>query len=498
MIHAVVLATTLSALSPAGIEDAAARTVALAYERSGRRTPARDPSLSAAARALAADALQTRAQAAAELVPLTEAVSFADGWDPSPRVLVVKGSPIDEPLRLLEKRHDLDEAAASHLGVGAATRGDASAVVILLSQRRAKLEPFGRRYDRPVPPRTLCGTLESPLALPEVYVTVPSGTVEKPLLTRVSGPGFCARVMLPVEGRYTVEVLGRGPRGPEVAALFFVDVGPAARRAEGSVAPEPQDAAAARKAILDRINALRKVHGTSPLRLDDQVNAVAQAYSERMAKEQFFSHVSPEGTSVGQRLRSAGVLHQSAGENLGTAGGPLAAHFGIEHSPGHRANVLDARWSLAGIGIATQHLDGRTQYLLTEVFVEPARASLDPLNEAYSAIAQRRLDLKLPALRRNSALEKLATEHARRALAMDEPKVELVDDRLHQRVFEAVEEAAGAAVDSFVSETPVPPVDSRALGDSRNAWVGVGMVKGDSPRFGNGRYWVVVIYATAR
>lgn len=498
MILAAVLCATLSTVSPEGIEDAAARTMGLAYERAGRRTPTRDGPLSAAARALAKEALDAPAQAVAELVPLTEAVSLAGGWEPSPRILVVKGAPIDEPLRMLARRSDLAEASATHAGVGAVTRGDASALVILLTERRVRLDAFPRRLASPVSSQPLCGELEPPFAQPEVYVTIPSGAVERPAFTRHAQRRFCARLSLAAEGRYTVEVIGRGPRGPEVAALFFVDVGAAARRAEGSVAPEPSSLDEARSVIVDRINALRRAHGVAPLRIDPEVTRAAQGYSERMAKERFFSHVAPDGTTVSQRLKAEGVPHQAAGENLGTAHAPLAAHFGIEHSPGHRRNLLDSRWTLVGIGVAEQQVEGRRQVVLAEVFVEPHPPSADPVADAYRAIAQRRAALKLPPLRRIAELEKLAQAHARRALAMDEPKVELVDANLHRRVFDAVDEVGAAAIDSYISEVPVPPDESRVITDARNAFVGVGVVKGDSPRFGKGKYWVVVIYATRR
>ena len=42
------------------------------------------------------------------------------------------------------------------------------------------------------------------------------------------------------------------------------------------------------------------------------------------------------------------------------------------------------------------------------------------------------------------------------------------------------------------------PVSATAATDGRNAYVGIGAVKGDSAKFGRGHYWVVVIYAARR
>ncbi|HZA14143.1 MAG TPA: CAP domain-containing protein [Myxococcaceae bacterium] len=492
------VAAAIAAVAPADAEAFAAEQVALRYERVGRRTPVRDKALAAAARELARRALDSSAKAVSELVPLTEAVSFAGGWDASPRAFVIKTRPAREVLFQLGQRSDFATDPASHVGIGAEVSGDASAVVILLADRRAALEPFPRKLPGPTSPRTLCALLDPPLASPEVLVTVPSGRVEHAAPSRRSGRRFCASIPFPAEGRYTVEILARGPRGPEVAALFFVEVGAAAARAPQPEAPEPFDAASARAEILERVNALRAAVGAPPVRSDPHLSAVAQAYSERMAAERFFAHVAPDGATLFHRLRAAGYAHRGAGENLGRAEGPLAAHFGIEHSPGHRLNVVDRRWSRLGIGVAAVVVDGRREVLLTEIFAQPASSGPDPLADAYAAVAEKRAELKLPALRRSRVLEELAGEHARRALALDEPKVDAVDSSLHERVFTALSDVGSAAVDFFIVDGPVPPTNTRALADARHGYVGIGAVKGDSPRFGRGHYWVVVIYAAMR
>ena len=491
------LTAALTAVAPADLEAAAARQVLLRYERVGRRTPVRDEALSAAARALAKRALASSAKAASELVPLTEAVSFADGWDPSPRAFVMKTRPADEALLQLAERSDFATEPASQVGIGAEVAGDASAVAILLADRHARLEPFSRKLQGPTSPRMLCAVLEPPLAAPQILVTVPSGRVEHAAISKRSGPRFCAAIAFPSGGRYTVEILARGPRGPEVAALFFVDVGASAARAEPEAA-EPFDATGARSEILARVNALRAAVGSPPVGSDAQLSAIAQAYSERMASEGFFAHVAPDGETLFVRLRAARYGHRGAGENLGRAEGPLAAHFGIEHSPGHRLNLVDQRWSRLGIGIAPAVVDGRAEVLLTEIFAHPAGGGPDPLADAYAAVAEKRAQLKLPPLRRSGVLEQLAAEHARRALALDEPKVDAVDSNLHERVFSALSDVGSAAVDFFVVDAPIPPTNTRALAEVHQGYVGIGAVQGDSPRLGRGHYWLVVIYASLR
>ncbi|MGA9522259.1 MAG: CAP domain-containing protein [Myxococcaceae bacterium] len=497
MNFAVPLIALMLAATPAELEATASRHVAKGFERVGRRTPVRDPALDKAARAVAFQALEVGARKATELTALTEAVSSAGAWDPSPRALVLKGSPAEAPIAKLGEREDLGSEPASHVGVGVAVRGKASAVVVLLTDRQVRLEPFARQLPKPGV-RELCGVLEPPLEAPEAWVTLPSGAVERPKPAKAGRGRFCYRVQFAHQGRHTLEVLGRGPKGPEVVALWFTDMGEHTAPREGDPDEEPSDPEVARERILERINALRRAHGVAPLTLEPRVTEVAQAYSERMSSEGFFAHVAPDGSTVGQRLQAREYSYRAAGENLGLASGPLSAHFGIEHSPGHRRNLIDPQYTRIGIGIAARTDRADPQVIVTEVLVDPARTSGDPLGEAYAALADRRKSLGLPRLERHEVLEQLALDHARKALALDEPKSQLPDSKLHERVFAAVDEVGAASIDVVIADSPALITQSKSLQDPKNRLVGVGAVKGDSSRFGQDKFWVVVIYASQR
>jgi uncharacterized protein YkwD len=310
--------------------------------------------------------------------------------------------------------------------------------------------------------------------------------------------GLCAALTFPSTGRHTVEVLARGPRGPEVAALFFVDVGQVDDDGEAWV-DEPKTDAEARARLLVRINALRLELGLAPLAADAALDAIAQAWAERLAHENFFSHVAPDGSDLKGRLTAGGYRFASAGENLGVASGPLAAHFGIEHSPGHRKTLLEASHRKLGVGLA-RRADGLT--VVVEVLATPpvaTEASADPLKAAYAAIAAERARKGLPPLQTSAALEGLAQAHARAALAAQLPKAELPGQpNLHERAFALLDEAQAVSVDVFVSDAPDRIVDSKNLAEARNTHVGVGLVHGKSQKCGDERYWIVVIYAASR
>ncbi len=487
-------------LTPESMEQQAAQHVVREFERVGRRAPVQDKVLTEAARRLAREALGPQMPSGApDLHSLTMAVSDSGGADPSPRSLIIRAWAHSQAIEAFLARQDFNTEPTTHFGVGVVTAGERASLLLLLADRKAELVHFPRNFPRAPATQVLCGELVTPLRSAEVYVTQPDGTVERLPLVREAGPRFCSQLRFPTKGGYTVEVLGRSAKGPEVAALFQVDVGGPRERGEAEPVSEPTTVEEARQAILARINSLRQAHKLRPLAPDPALDKVAQTYSERMAREGFFAHVAPDGSDLRGRLSGAGPAYRSAGENLGLAPGPLSAHFGIEHSPGHRKNLLSPQFTHVGIGVAFKTVEGQPQAIVTEVFSSAGIAvTADPLVEAYKALEARRKERKLAPLARSEVLEQIAMDHVRRALKQDLPKAHLPDSRVHDRVFKAMVDVATAAVDFYVAEDPTTVPESKSLLDPRNTQVGVGIVRGDSQSFGKAKYWVVVIYTTPR
>jgi uncharacterized protein YkwD len=488
MTSLLVLALSLAATS----EQEATAIVRERFEVTGRTLPTEDPQLTAAAKQLAALALSRSASDAAGLLAVTEAVSRAGGWDASPTAILIRG-PTNRLLAELGTQKDLASEPSSAMGLGIVERGDRGALCLLLAVRKFELAPVTRRYARAPPRSSVCGTLMPPLESAELFVTLPSGSVERQAMVETPS-GLCGAFMPSSPGRYVVEVLGRGPRGPEVAALFFVDIGVAAQGSDQQFV-EPATPAEARRAVTARINGLRRTMGLVPVTTDKALEAVAQAYAERLATEGFFSHVDPTGGDLKSRLAAARYRFSAAGENLGSSSGPMAAHFGIEHSPGHRLNLLERDRRAVGIGVATRQADGLS--VLVQVLAAPSDdGGEEPLEAAYRALAHQRAKKGLPALTRHPVLEALALEHARLCVSRDKLSAELQPGRkLHEKVFEIVTDAKEASVDLAIVDSPGAMPSSRNLGDARYSRVGLGLVRGDSQTYGDGKLWVVIVYA---
>jgi uncharacterized protein YkwD len=492
------------------IEARVSQHLRQAFENIGRSAPQLDPALSAAARSLALDALGSSAPAAASAEPerVTEALSRAGAWEFQPRVWIIRATPLEEGLAAFQRRNDLGVDPASHAGLAVVGEPEHGVIALVLADRRAELRPFPRKLKAPGT-HELCGELWPPLAQPEVFVTLPTGRVEKEVRVKDTPSGFCAPISLATLGRYAIEVLGTGPSGPEVAALFSVDVGdvaprPAtagASRPAPSTPPEPTSLPEARAALLVRINGLRAANGVASLLSDQRLDAVAQAYAERMAQGHFFAHVAPEGDSISERLRAAGYAFSASGENLGQAGaGPLSAQASVEESPGHRRNLLLPVYSRLGVGVAVETIGGRNQTLVVEVLVDPDTRAIDPVGDAYRRIAEQRAALGLPILARSPQLEVVAAEQARIALDADDPHTErlLAPERLHARVAESLHGVESTSAELFVAEDLSQLPKTRGVADGKKNLVGVGAVPAGPGPGGAETYWVVVIYADRR
>ncbi len=480
-------------LSNASVEQQADAVVRERFENIGRRVPTKDPRLDAAARKLSVEALVRGSELAVGFLSVTSAVSEAKAWDPSPIVIMLKGRGASLLQSLADQPFSRD-APATHYGLALATgTGEVDALCVLLSRRLFDVETVPRKLSKATS-SLLCGAPLSPISSAEVFMTLPAGAVESQPLRREKGK-YCATIHFGQTGRYTVEILTKSERGPEVASLFFVEVGSPAASSEIDNFAEETDADRARAGIIAAINRLRAVFNLTSVETSAALDSIASAYATQLDTENFFAHVAPDGSTLKDRLNRAQYNYLSAGENLGLAQGPMAAHFGIEHSPGHRQNLLDPRFTNVGIGL---HKNASGRWLLVEILSTPAQTQADrekdPTTSVYEALNAFRQRKGLPNLKRSSTLDGLAQAHAVAAQQFGRAQVEIPSERpLPERVFELMDNAASAAVDVFVSESLSLTPASKNLNDKRNRLVGIGVVKPSDER-----YWFVVLYASPK
>jgi uncharacterized protein YkwD len=132
--------------------------------------------------------------------------------------------------------------------------------------------------------------------------------------------------------------------------------------------------------VLARLNAIRRQHGLVPLKLSKPLTTAADAHSTAMGRFGFFAHDSRDGTEFWQRVRRyygpSGYRTWSVGENLLWSSGRLDAAEAVRlwmSSPGHRKNILTARWreiglSAVGVERAPGVYGGRDVVIITTDF----------------------------------------------------------------------------------------------------------------------------------
>ena len=135
--------------------------------------------------------------------------------------------------------------------------------------------------------------------------------------------------------------------------------GAAAARCAGAHAlPTAATLKLAARATLCLLNAQRSAHGLRRLASHPILQRSAKRYARAMVSRRFFSHVAPDGQTLGARMSRyvSGARGWAYGENLAWGAGANATPAQIVRawmaSAGHRANILSARWRHIGIGIA--------------------------------------------------------------------------------------------------------------------------------------------------
>src|SRR5689334_244321 len=139
------------------------------------------------------------------------------------------------------------------------------------------------------------------------------------------------------------------------SAALLGPVAGAAQASECAGADLPTSSATALQvstATLCLLNEQRAAAGVPALKLETGLGRVARRYARDMATRHFFSHESPSGQTLSDRISTLDYEVDAAGENLAVAGGTVVTPAAIVSawmgSSGHRANVLDRDYKRVG------------------------------------------------------------------------------------------------------------------------------------------------------
>jgi uncharacterized protein YkwD len=142
-----------------------------------------------------------------------------------------------------------------------------------------------------------------------------------------------------------------------------------------STMPTADNLAQINQMVLCLVNFQRSDNGLPPLSSNPQLQQAAEGMAAEMVQQQFFSHETPDGKTVVDRVEPTGYIPNSSdwvvGENLAWGSGglstPQAIVNGWMNSPGHRANILAPDYKdiglAAAMGAPSSSQSGGTTYV---------------------------------------------------------------------------------------------------------------------------------------
>jgi uncharacterized protein YkwD len=256
----------------------------------------------------------------------------------------------------------------------------------------------------------------------------------------------------------------------------------------------PSDRAAQEKKVLEIINAERAGAGLQALVWDDAVAGVARSLSEGLSDE---TRRGAAAVSVVEQLQKAGVPSPLLLVNPVQARTVDDAQERLLTSPGHRANLMNPEINHAGVGITTvTEKSGATTTFLAEVFVKvlPPVDLVQVRKDLQAAIAERRVEGKVPEIPVDTALHEVAQKYAQEMAAAkgklpEERDTQMLDTL--KKTYKGVNMLAGAAA------APLEFAKEKKVLASGKA-LGVGLAQGDHPKLGRNAFYVVILLGEPR
>ncbi|MBZ5486500.1 CAP domain-containing protein [Halomonas aquamarina] len=170
-------------------------------------------------------------------------------------------------------------------------------------------------------------------------------------------------------------------RRPALGALFrclalvLLGTGPAWASEPSECEPTEQQ-----QAMLDLVNEARSqarqcgeqsVDAVAPLAWSCQLHDAAKAHSDDMAENGYFSHTSPEGVGIEQRVEDQGYVWRAVGENIAAGQSSAAgAVKGWLESPGHCRNIMNGAFTQMGMAKA-DNPETRYRHYWTQALGQP-------------------------------------------------------------------------------------------------------------------------------
>jgi uncharacterized protein YkwD len=149
--------------------------------------------------------------------------------------------------------------------------------------------------------------------------------------------------------------------------------------------------------LFQLINAERAKRGIPELKWNDKLQQSARKHTQRLAENETLSHQFSGEPNVQSRIAETGLHFSASAENVASATNSEDLHMALMTSPGHRANILNPKYTAVGIGV----VHSGDSYYATQNF---ARATED----ASGTEAEKRMSTAVNAFRREKRMRPIA------------------------------------------------------------------------------------------
>ncbi len=166
---------------------------------------------------------------------------------------------------------------------------------------------------------------------------------------------------------------------------------------KGDLAAKSSDTTLGRSGVVKNTNAQRVAHGLPALAENSKLNQAASSKLKDLFAKQYFEHVSPSGVGPSDLAKQMGYEYIVVGENLalGNFKSDAALVEAWMDSPGHRENILNAKFTQIGVAVGAGTYEGKDVWIAVQSFGTPLANCPSPSESLKVSIATNQALLKV-------------------------------------------------------------------------------------------------------
>ncbi len=367
-------------------------------------------------------------------------------------------------------------------------------VVLVLYDEVLELDPPLPRRIAAGASATLSGQLAGDLSKPRIEVVDPIGRQQK--AKELPGKAFKAELACGEHaGKILVQVVAEKEGSDVLVTNFPVYcnvAAPLAGKIPGS-AKGPVDPAAAEKQLVDLVNSDRAAAGVKPLRALPALSDIARSLAQTRADGKGIT-----SAELNSKLKEAEIAAPMVLESMAQAFSVDDVYTRLSESPSDRSNTMNPDVTDVGVGVVKGPVVGDKQtYIVAELFVKqrpPANAE-QVKSKLYAAIEKKRGDARIGPAEKDKMLEEVAQKYAEAAVKSGgrvprEQESEILAPLYKQSM--TVNQLGGYVPDE---NTAIEVAEQPSIVGAAKL-IGVGVAVGNSPQFGKGSPFVMVLQGT--